>query len=467
MNLQFLSRLTKSEKVYAWALSLLLFSLLLGGASRNHEIRLATLQILSLPLLGYAIFRALRDKAIYRHPLVLAAAGTLALIPALQIVPLPPYVWGALPGREELTVALSIAEIPPSWSTISLTPDRTWSSFLSLMPPFGMLLAVLTCPARLHARLVIVFLACVVSSVLLGSAQIASGGDRLYLWATTDAGNFSGFFANRNHLATYCLMALPFMAVFGARSFGRMGGSKASTWIATLALALVAVAIVAIRSRAGIILIVPVALLSLIAAWLAAGRGIPSTPFLASAFALLAGGIGALLLGLQPILARFDPANPREGRFENWPFVLDAANTYLPLGSGIGSFDSVFRSVEPLDRLDSTFFNQAHNDYLESWLETGWLGVAALTLFLVWYGRRTWSAWRSEPAQGRDIQRASSIAVAVVLAHSAVDYPLRTVAVAVAFALCVGILEFAKFSELARPTGKSTATSRPYRAPST
>ncbi len=60
--------------------------------------------------------------------------------------------------------------------------------------------------------------------------------------------------------------------------------------------------------------------------------------------------------------------------------MAEAAQSYLPVGSGLGSFDPVYRSVEPLERLDATFFNQAHNDYLEIWLETGWIG-AGLTVF--------------------------------------------------------------------------------------
>jgi hypothetical protein len=55
---------------------------------------------------------------------------------------------------------------------------------------------------------------------------------------------------------------------------------------------------------------------------------------------------------------RFSAETP-EPRFERWPRIAEAAQTYLPLGSGIGSFDAVYRSVEPLEELDSTFFNQA------------------------------------------------------------------------------------------------------------
>ena len=183
-------------------------------------------------------------------------------------------------------------------------------------------------------------------------------------------------------------------------------------------------------------------LASLTAAWFATGRAVPKTALIGGMAILAVAMLAVILFGLDPLMDRFDTSGQREGRFENWPYVLEAANTYLPLGSGLGSFDAVFRSVEPLDRLDSSFFNQSHNDYLESWLEAGWFAAAILGGFLVWFVRRTWTAWRSQ-SSARHLQRASSIAILAVLAHSAADYPLRTALIACVFALCVAVLETA------------------------
>ena len=58
--------------------------------------------------------------------------------------------------------------------------------------------------------------------------------------------------------------------------------------------------------------------------------------------------------------------------------MAQAADAYLPFGAGLGAFDTVFRSVEPLAELDPTYFNQAHNEYLETWLEAGWSGIALI-----------------------------------------------------------------------------------------
>ncbi|RZJ46056.1 MAG: O-antigen ligase family protein [Brevundimonas sp.] len=286
-----------------------------------------------------------------------------------------------------------------------------------------------------------IYLAAAVVSVLLGAIQLGSGDTRFYLWATTAAGSVTGFFANRNHLATLLLATLPFAAVFGAAILRRRSENRLPLWFGALFMGLVVVGLAAIRSRAGVILFGPIAIASLLAAWIAAGRGRPGPGLLA-----LTGGVAAAIgavaiLALPPILARFDVQSAPEGRFEGWPIVAAASETWLPLGSGIGSFDAVFRSVEPLEQLDPTFFNHAHNEYLETWLEAGWLGAALIVVFLLWYGRRLWAAWKAGPSRERDLQRAASIALLAMLVHSGVDYPLRTAALAVLFAFCAAILE--------------------------
>lgn len=425
------------------SLVLLTAAILLGGASRDHALRLALVELAALPLLVIAGARLIQSGDWRKHRFVLGILAAVIAVPLVQSIPLPPAIWTGLPGRDQMVLALELSGLQPGWSPLSLTPDATWRSMLALIPPSAMLLAVLSAPLGLHAHLLRFCLAAAVASILLGAAQLASGGEQLYPWATTAAGSVNGFFANRNHLATMLLAMIPIAMVMGAGSLRRRGAGRLPLWLAALFIGLSVIALAAIRSRAGILLFAPTVVISLAAAWIAAGRGRP-----APAFLVVLGVTGAALttvaaLALPPILARFEVEGATDGRFDRWPIVAEAAEPYLPLGSGAGSFDPVYRSVEPLGQLDSTFFNQAHNDYLEIWLEAGWLGAALIGAFLIWFGRRAWAAWRSGPSAGRDIQRASTIAITAVLLHSVADYPLRTVTITVIFALCCGVLEFA------------------------
>src|SRR5690606_18569857 len=129
------------------------------------------------------------------------------------------------------------------------------------------------------------------------------------------------------------------------------------------------------------------------------------------------GGCAVTTVFLPSVLERFESGDQVDARFQRWPIVIEAGQSYLPVGSGIGSFDPVFRTVEPLEQLDATFFNQAHNEYLEVWLETGWVGVGLILLVLVWWVKRSREVWFSIPGGGAPLQRAASIAILVILIH--------------------------------------------------
>lgn len=425
-------------------LVLLAFSFVLGGASREHELRLALVELAALPALVLASSAFLQRSLWKQHPYACTILAAIAAIPLVQIIPLPPQIWTGLPGRQDLVNALALADIAPAWNSLSLTPDRTWRSFLAILPPAAVFLGVLACTGAERVGIVRLLLVGVALAMFLGAVQFASGSDRFYFWATTAAGNVVGFLANRNHMATLCLVSIPFAAVFGAASLRRGRSDRMALWLSILFIALVILTLGAARSRAGVVLVGPCLGASLVAAWIASGRERPKPLLLGAVGAGILMMIGFSIFTLGPVLERFDTAGAKAGRLENWPIAMQAADSYLPVGSGIGSFDTVFRSVEPLALLDATFFNQAHNEYLETWLETGWLGAFVLIAFLIWFGRRLWTAWRSGPSVHRDIQRAASIGILMVLVHSAVDYPLRTETLATIFALMCALLELAR-----------------------
>lgn len=424
------------------AVALLALSFAFGGASREHALRLAVVEIAALPLLVFGLRNALKSGVRQDHGLALGLLAGLAAVPLVQLIPLPPAVWTGLPGREDLTLALSLVGLSPSWMPLSLTPDLTWGSFLALLPPLAAFLGVLAVTREVKQRLVWIYMGATACAVCLGALQLASGSTAFYPWETTAAGNVTGFFANRNHMATLLLTSLPFAAALSGGAM-RRGSRRAQTliWLSALYIGLAVVTLGVIRSRAGLVLAGPTLGGAFLAAWVASGRGRPGPAILALAGATTAAVVAVAAFALAPIMARFDTVGAPEGRFEVWPTVAEAANTYLPVGSGVGSFDAVYRSVEPLVRLDATYTNQVHNEYLQLWLETGWFGIGLIILFLIWWGRRTWTAWRSSPSSEHDLQRAASVAIPIVMLHSVVDYPLRTATMMVIFALCAALLE--------------------------
>jgi O-antigen ligase len=417
---------------------------LFGGASQLNQLRLMVVELAALPLLVLAAGRFADGAFLERHGFLLGLLAATLALPLLQILPLPPGLWSSLPGREPLTQALSLAGTAPGWTALSMTPELTWRAFLALIPPTAILLFALGADARRRDGLVILFVLGALASLGLGFIQMLSGSGRLYLWTDQGTRTVAGFFANRNHLATLCLVSLPFAATLITTAVRRGEPFRRPRfWLGLVFVPIGLIGLAAIQSRAGIVLILPVLVATLAAAWIADGRRKPNR-----AVTVVAALIGLLLLiiaviAAPPLIARFTEAGSYDARLLAWGIVGEAAGTYLPVGSGIGSFDAIYRSVEPLATLDPLFFNHAHNEFLEMWLETGWPGAGLFIAFLIWFGRRSVQVWRASASDSGDLQRAASIALLAMVLHSGVDYPLRTETMAVLFALCCAILEFA------------------------
>ena len=71
-------------------------------------------------------------------------------------------------------------------------------------------------------------------------------------------------------------------------------------------------------------------------------------------------------------------------------------------------------------------------------LEAGLPGLVLMVLFLLWWAWRAVGVWRSPVAS--QFAKAATIASGAILAHSIVDYPLRTSAIAALFAACVAMM---------------------------
>src|SRR6185503_20546285 len=115
-----------------------------------------------------------------------------------------------------------------------------------------------------------------------------------------------------------------------------------------------------------------------------------------------------------------------------------AARAYMPFGSGLGTYRPIYDSFENPDQVTPTRSSHAHNDYAEITLELGLFGIFILLLFFYWWARAAVDSWRSPEPQ--PYVRAAVIASAAILAHSLVDYPLRTAAISALFAMCLAFL---------------------------
>ena len=160
----------------------------------------------------------------------------------------------------------------------------------------------------------------------------------------------------------------------------------------------------------------------------------------------LAAASGTLLLVLGIVLMVRTPVGESalggsqavSSRVEMAETTMTAIAEFLPFGPGLGTFQPVYKLFEDQARIESVFVNHAHNEYLEIALELGIGGVILLLAFLAWWSRSSWRAWRID--RGDPYARTAVIASAVLLAHSAVEFPLRSVALSAVFGLCLALI---------------------------
>ena len=436
-------------------------SLVLGGSTRRGgALSDVILAFLAIPILALGTWRLFETDITPQMRWALWFCLALVALPLLQLVPLPGWLWTVLPHREISAESFALVGEGVPWMPISVSPEATWLCAISLLPPLALFVCAVMLSYRDRRWLSFAILAVGVIGVFLGLLQVAQGPSsilRFFKFANrTEA---VGFFANRNHFASlvYVLVILASAwavnagaaaeAAFRRKEFDSFSALAAFGCLTLLVVLLAAEAMA--RSRAGIGLTM-VALLGAFALGASERRGgkedsaMPRLLFGAIALALIL----IVQFALYRILERFEADPLEEARLTFIPNTLQAAKAYLPLGSGIGSFLPVYPFFEhPQDLMANVFVNRPGSDVAETFLETGVLGLALAGWFIIWFARRSFEIWRGEvPLQADAIDwslaRSATIIIALLAAHSLVDYPLRTGAMmAVAAFACALMIE--------------------------
>lgn len=422
---------------------LLVAALMLGGAASVGHLGRLIVQLAALPLAWIAVSRLAGSTMTVPARNGLILLSLILLLPLLQLVPLPPALWTAMPGREAFVRIYEAMGVTPGWMGISLSPEATLTSWLALIPAATIFTATLTLPEEARLRLCFAVIGVALLSVLIGALQVSGGGARtLYFFDITNVGSAVGFFSNRNHLATLLLAAIPLLSLL-FRSAGRVALNRPAVIGRRIAAASVAsilvIGILFTGSRAGLVLLIPTLALTY-AATMRSSVGVPPLKLIV---AVLVTGIAAIAIVVygpfyERIMAR-SASLEDEARVWAAPITLEAGWQVFPFGSGFGSFDAMFRAAAGDRHITASYVNHAHNDYLELWL-TGGLPALLLLAAVLWWGLRLAIAnWRLKPGNPSAISRTASVVVLVILLHSIVDYPVRTVAISSLFALAAAL----------------------------
>ncbi len=424
------------------AIVLLIACWLGGGVTADDTAIDEWLLLLALPVLALAAATLASEwprARILRCGV--AVALLVALLPALQLLPLPMAWWSLPAGRESMAADLSqagVAALAPHWS---LAPTATEASLWSLLPALAGFLAALAMPARQRRRLAQAVVVLALFNV--GFAFFQAGLPRdsgLRLYQDFDAG-FGGLLVNTNHQATACIIGM--VLAVGLAMEARIRVARGETrphahwWYAGLA-GIFLLATPLSTARAGMAIALP----ALAAALLLTG-GLPVAGIgrsrRATALALVVAVFA--VVGVRAAMGWMAVDLLEEQRHILAGAALSIGKQQAPFGSGVGGFVQVFEQSAPPSMWLAQYVNHAHNEYAQWWFEAGWPGMLVLVLVLALLAASGWWIFRLRGRGGNAILAgACFVAICAVMAHSWADYPLRTTTLMTTTAMLAGVM---------------------------
>jgi exopolysaccharide production protein ExoQ len=415
-------------------------ALALGGGGTGAPLQELQLQLFAALVAAAWLVLEGTDSLARVEPRVWWLCALVLVLPLAQLVPLPPIVWQALPGRELQRDALALVGAADAWMPWSQTPARTLASLLAMLVPLLVMVMVAAAGPRRRASAIAAVAAMVLVSLLLGALQLSAGESGLWRpYSDANLGYLNGFQANRNAQADVVLIGMVAAAVWAIRRRQSLGRLYADLLLAGIAVVFV-LACALTGSRAGIAL-VPVALLAVAwlrteGAWTARRVGVWLGALAGTLFVL---GLALALTGPgRKVLGRFGLG--ADFRWELWIDTREAIASTWPFGGGLGSFQPLFVAAERLEVVDPTRPVAAHNDWLELILEGGLPALVILIVALALVGRMAVDAWRKGGGERRPQVVFALSTGAIVALHSIVDYPLRSMAIACLAGLAAGML---------------------------
>lgn len=436
------ARDSSSRTVFIVLAAFVIVGFLTVGGARDDLLSLLLWRPLSMLFMTLAIAFCWSESKHEGRALLTFALAVVAL-PALHLVPLPPAVWSALPGRDLIVAIYRDVGMALPWQPLSVAQSRTWNALFSLAAPVGVLVLALTLDQQWQRKLLLVLLALGFTSGIIGMLQaVGPTNGPLYFYRITNSGESVGLFANRNHQAAFLASMYPLLAANLSLFKGKPEQLFFHRAIAIAAGLLLIPLILMTGSRGGLVMGV---------VGMASARWVYRSPVAKLRSAerkteyrtrLISFGLVALLIFFSIIVAARTTALSRlletdaagELRFVAFPIVMDAVSRFFPFGSGLGTFVEVYQIYEPNKLISASYFNHAHNDFAELLLTAGVPGVL-LVVWAAWLwlksagslvrnrNRETGSDTPGFSAQ--TMGRAGLSIITMLALYSAADYPLR------------------------------------------
>ena len=384
-----------------------------------------------------------------------------ALFVALQLIPLPTWLVGAIsPARLADTKIAGLEPASPGWMTLSIYPHdtlRTLMRFLAYLAGFLVAAKVFDYRKEKSTLLrVLILLGCFEAGY--GIVQYTTGWQKIFTYVKKyDLDEATGTYINRNHYAGLLELVLPLVLASVFYSFQVWSGRRhplehsrrASSERSPAAyqaifylflLVLIVVGVMFSRSRMGILVTVFSLVFLAVLAQLRLRRKI----WMLGVFFFLVLVLGyGLWIGLNPVLARFESVRDpnylqMEGRAAIWKDTLQLIRDFPLTGTGLGTFGVAYRKYQKT--LVQSTVDHTHNDFLEFASDTGLVGVLLLFLPIFYLLGKMVGAFLGDSRGYRRAVILGCIGSTVgLLLHSITDFNLQIPANALIFSTILGI----------------------------
>lgn len=397
-----------------------------GGASQPTAPGQAIVRGAAVSLLILAFLFARRPPLSLAKPVLALLLASILLV-LLQLVPLPIKLWSMLPGRIGLS---SVIPENPAYRPLSMAPSATINAAASLLVPGATLVLSLASGQIGRLRNASLLLGLIAASTLVGALQFLG----LHIdnpFINDPLVDVTGTFANRNHFALFlalgCLLA-PVWAFLPAHP------TPGRSAITLLLLPLFIVVALASGSRAGLVLCclgLALGLLLVRSRLREFMKGKPTWMLPALISGGLVAGVGLVVTSIasdRAVAINRSLATEIDAdiRVRALPTVISMTKDYFPVGAGFGTFDPVFRIKEPFALLKLTYFNHAHNDFLEIILDGGLPALLLLLVALGWWLVASARVLRQPISPDILLGQLGSAILLLIFLASIIDYPART-----------------------------------------
>lgn len=388
--------------------------------------------------------------------LVVLVAASPMWVGLLQLLPISSHLWSSLAGREPYLDALASAGVAaPGSLPLSLHPSATWAALWSAVPVVAVFIAALYLNQRNTEKLLKLLLLGALLQSILGLLQFVQGPTSS-LYFESSFGGVIGTFNNRNHLADFLAMLVPVWFYFlvhqnaptkrkhsHAAAASLLNASKPLWLFGGFGMLIM---VLSTRSRGGLIAVTSVLLISILVYLFSLGSKLTRIQKLGLLAAFMVFAVSSLLsVELDKLGQRFEGIQLKTDSELRNAYTLatfEAARTFWPWGSGMGSFEAVFPRFQPLQA--PGYVPHAHNDYPQLLMELGAAAVliaAMVCTLVVLQLRSLWHAMRRTRQMSREVALRSfaGLGALALLLHSWVEFNMHIPALAITAAFLTGV----------------------------